>query len=249
MENISKALLIAAGMLILIMILSLLVIGYQQISAYYSRQHDATMVEQTIEFNKRFENYNRNDIRGNELISLMNRVIDYNATQVYEEETKFKRLILSINVGEQDILDQFKYDASLEGRITSKIENTSNENTSNDKDLIKITGVELNSKSIIGNNVTTTQLQRLSANIHYIMDDNNEEVRDEKIRSILTQIKKEDTYNINNIKNATAQYYEYTQFKRACFNCTGVEYDPDTGRVVKMTFELQKTKNGKVVFK
>lgn len=239
MENISKALLIAAGMLILIMILSLLVIGYQQISAYYSRQHDATMVEQTIEFNKRFENYNRNDIRGNELISLMNRVIDYNATQVYEEETKFKRLILSINVGEQDILDQFKYDASLEGRITSEIDNRSN-----DRDLIKITGVELNSKSIIGNNVTTTQLQRLSANIHYIMDDSNE-FRDEKIKSIL----KTDTYDIDDVKNATAQYYEYTQFKRACFKCTGVEYDPDTGRVVKMTFELLQTKNGKVVFK
>lgn len=238
MENISKALLIAAGMLILIMILSLLVIGYQQISAYYNRQHDATMVEQTIEFNKRFENYNRNDVRGNELISLMNRVIDYNATQVYEEETKFKRLNLLINVGEQDILNQFKYDASLEGKITSKIENTSN-----DKDLIKITGVELNSKSIIGNNVTTTQLQRLSANIHYIMDDSNE-FRDEKIKSIL----KTDTYDIDDVKNATAQYYEYTQFKRACFNCTGVEYDPNTGRVVKMTFELQ-TKNGKVVFK
>lgn len=238
MENISKALLIAAGMLILIMILSLLVIGYQQISAYYSRKHDATMVEQTIEFNKRFENYNRNDIRGNELISLMNRVIDYNATQVYEEETKFKRLNLSINVGGQDILDQFKYDASLEGIITSTIDNSSN-----DRDLIKITGVELNSKSIIGNNVTTTQLQRLSANIHYIMDDSNE-FRDEKIKSIL----KTDTYDIDDVKNATAQYYEYTQFKRACFNCTGVEYDPNTGRVVKMTFELQ-TKNGKVVFK
>lgn len=239
MENISKALLIAAGMLILIMILSLLVIGYQQISAYYSRQHDATMVEQTIEFNKRFENYNRNDIRGNELISLMNRVIDYNATQVYEEETKFKRLILSINVGEQDILDQFKYDASLEGRITSEIDNSSN-----DRDLIKITGVELNSKSIIGNNVTTTQLQRLSANIHYIMDDSNE-FRDEKIKSIL----KTDTYDIDDVKNATAQYYEYTQFKRACFNCTGVEYDPDTGRVVRMTFKLQTKNDGKVVFK
>ena len=239
MENISKALLIAAGMLILIMILSLLVIGYQQISAYYSRQHDATMVEQTIEFNKRFENYNRNDIRGNELISLMNRVIDYNATQVYEEETKFKRLILSINVGEQDILDQFKYDASLEGRITSEIDNRSN-----DRDLIKITGVELNSKSIIGNNVTTTQLQRLSANIHYIMDDSNE-FRDEKIKSIL----KTDTYDIDDVKNATAQYYEYTQFKRACFNCTGVEYDPDTGRVVRMTFKLQTKNYGKVVFK
>ena len=239
MENISKALLIAAGMLILIMILSLLVIGYQQISAYYSRQHDATMVEQTIEFNKRFENYNRNDVRGNELISLMNRVIDYNATQVYEEETKFKRLILSINVGEQDILDQFKYDASLEGRITSEIDNRSN-----DRDLIKITGVELNSKSIIGNNVTTTQLQRLSANIHYIMDDSNE-FRDEKIKSIL----KTDTYDIDDVKNATAQYYEYTQFKRACFNCTGVEYDPDTGRVVRMTFKLQTKNDGKVVFK
>ena len=31
-------------------------------------------------------------------------------------------------------------------------------------------------------------------------------------------------------------YYEYVQFKRAYFNCTGTEYDDNTGRLINMEF-------------
>ena len=58
MENITKALLITAGVLIAIMLLTLIVGFGSQISAYFTNQHKAKMVEQTVEFNNRFENYN-----------------------------------------------------------------------------------------------------------------------------------------------------------------------------------------------
>ena len=80
MENITKALLIAGGVLFAILILTLLVIFHNQLSAYYTEQHDAKMVEQVTEFNNKFDNYNGQTIRGNELISVMNKVVDYNRT-------------------------------------------------------------------------------------------------------------------------------------------------------------------------
>ena len=32
-------------------------------------------------------------------------------------------------------------------------------------------------------------------------------------------------------------YYEYVQFKRAKFKCTGTEYDKNSGRIINMKFE------------
>ena len=32
-------------------------------------------------------------------------------------------------------------------------------------------------------------------------------------------------------------YYEYVQFKRAKFKCTGTEYDRNSGRIINMKFE------------
>lgn len=46
---------------------------------------------------------------------------------------------------------------------------------------------------------------------------------------------------INNLKNDVYTYYEYVQFKRAKFDCTNVEYNQQTGRIIKMEFKF----NGK----
>ena len=47
--------------------------------------------------------------------------------------------------------------------------------------------------------------------------------------------------NIYNLKEQLFEdavtYYEYIQFKRTTFDCTGTEYDENTGRIIKMEFE------------
>ena len=42
------------------------------------------------------------------------------------------------------------------------------------------------------------------------------------------------------IKNIVSQYYQYTQFKRALFECTDVNMDNETKRVVEMNFKVKK---------
>ena len=49
MENATKALLIAAGVLIGIIILSMLLLGYNQISNYYQQQSDNLSLKQIVE--------------------------------------------------------------------------------------------------------------------------------------------------------------------------------------------------------
>lgn len=119
-----------------------------------------------------------------------------------------------------------------------------------------------------GIDLDNAKLQKLTMQISYILIDDttvgNQEDENRRIRaSILKNILKinatdlglnenyvANTYGqdkINYIKDAVSQYYQYTQFKRAHFQCTDMIHDTETGRVVEMNFEVQ-TKNGHVQF-
>ena len=87
MENASKALLIAGGVLISILVISTFILGIRKISAFQETQADAKVEQQTLEFNNLYESYNRNNIRGNDIISLMNRIVDYNARKTADGYT------------------------------------------------------------------------------------------------------------------------------------------------------------------
>ena len=53
---------------------------------------------------------------------------------------------------------------------------------------------------------------------------------------------------IKKIQEIALKYYQFTQFKRAYFDCTEVRYDPDTARVCEMNFVLRTDSNGIVEF-
>ena len=108
MENATKALLISAAVMIAIMVLSLLMIAYNQISDYYQNQHTDAMAKQIGEFNENFINYQRDNIRGSELLSLMNKVIDFNERYSYTEGTNYKGIEVTIKIDSQ-YLDDFTY--------------------------------------------------------------------------------------------------------------------------------------------
>lgn len=78
MENASKALIIAGGVLIAILVVSLLVTGWNNITDYSRVQEEIQTREQITNFNKEFESYNKTVVRGYELISLENLVEDSN---------------------------------------------------------------------------------------------------------------------------------------------------------------------------
>lgn len=188
MENASKALLIGAAILFAVMILSLLMISYQQISSFFSADHEATVIEQTTKFNSQFENYNQKSIRGTDMISLMNKVIDYNERLSYMQGTNYKRIEITIDLINNSTIEQFEYSTTESGFSNvsifptgAKITNvtttgtppaTVEENRNLDKQLILITDTinQLKDKNQNGGieNLTDTKLQSLASNISNI---------------------------------------------------------------------------------
>ena len=300
MENATKALLIAGSMLLAVMLISLLVMGYNRISSHYEQQHELLTAEQLDKFNKQFQNYKRSDIRGNELISLMNKVIDYNTSQSYQEGTGYEPIKVEIDMISDDIINQFfKYNTADESIISvdadCKITNTVTPTYSSDKKLVAITNtsadLRLKAAEAYITNLTDTQLQKLTAEISNIIIDEeidginqdgtnwseqqkyrageNRRNRAILLKNILNlrvttnlsetiydiKLDKDNYYKtiegqdkIETIKEIVSQYHQYTQFKRACFECEEITHNQETGRVKGMKFKLQTNADGNVVF-
>ena len=78
MENASKALLIAGGMLLAILLVTLLVYAWGMFSEYQNAKADLAEIEDTAKFNEQLSQYDRDDVDGYTLLSLINRIVDYN---------------------------------------------------------------------------------------------------------------------------------------------------------------------------
>ena len=78
MENASKALIMAGSVLIALMIIGALLLMFNNLSNYQKTETQNTREAQVIEFNNQYETYNRKNVRGSDLYSLLNRVVDYN---------------------------------------------------------------------------------------------------------------------------------------------------------------------------
>ena len=94
MENASKALIIAGGVLIAILVISLLVYFYSSLKNLQAANYSVDISEQMAEFNKQYDVYYRNNIYGSELLSLTNKVVDYNTK--YREDDGYTKLDLEV---------------------------------------------------------------------------------------------------------------------------------------------------------
>lgn len=256
MENATKALLIAAAIMILTIILSLLVISYGRVSDYFEKEHDNTVVEQLERFNSQFDNYAKTTIRGNEMLSMINKVVDYNTKQ--SEYEGYDEIELNIKGIDEDILNNsFKNHPSDDNLFTSNdIENQIKNKGTKEisflvSDLLEVLKGEIS-------HIQESHLQTLVANIskivlqdEYTATDDEIETRKKTIKNILkidldTIDDPEDL--IKDIQEVTKKYYQLVQFKRAHFECTEVKHSRKTGRVIEMTFELVVDENGYAVF-
>lgn len=281
MENSTKAIIIAGGMFILIMVITLLVVFGRSLSSYMQGQHDKEIVKQVTEFNNKFANYQGTELRGNELISVLNRVIDYNALEA--GEYGYDPVLVEIDLVDRNALDSvIKFNSKDENFLFKK--NVSKIKNSKDSDdelktisqkgttiLSKYSDKEKYPDNYIPR-LTDTKLQKLSAEISNIAQEKDNSswldgydgnriavynrTRAKKLTSILGyEVSAEGKIKVDGIekdiipavKNATCEYYQYTQFKRIMFKCTSIEYSQDTGRINKMSFEVKTTTDGKIV--
>ena len=78
MENASKALLMAGGILIALLIIVKLVYSFGVMGGYFDTENSKQQAEQLKIFNEQYEAYNRKLLRGVDVISVINKVLDNN---------------------------------------------------------------------------------------------------------------------------------------------------------------------------
>ena len=81
MENASRALIMAGSVLIALMIIGALLLMFNNLSNYQQTNIETEAQAQVVRFNNGYTTYNRKNVRGSDLYSLLNKVIDYNRRQ------------------------------------------------------------------------------------------------------------------------------------------------------------------------
>lgn len=247
MENSSKALLMAGGVLLALLVLSLLVLGYNSLTGYMSSDSENRKVEQLTKFNSEYEAYARTGVRGNELLTLMNKIIDYNAREADNKDIAYERMIISIDIGDSNI-GQFRYGKAT--GITDIVYSNYN-NSSNDNGLITTSNAVKDLTTTYG--VSEAQLQKLSNNIANIfVEEENyptnllnqyQDNRESLLKTILGKkiTTSSNPLNIAKVKIASAQYYEFTKFKQAYFDCDtkNMIYNKNSGRITTLKFKFK----------
>lgn len=217
MENATKALEIAASVLIGVLLLGALIFGYNQIAEQKKIEQKNEKARQLSEYNINFESYSKDKVYGSELLSLANEIINYN-TRKATDESGYQKIELEVTIK----------NAIMDGKVFKFDNKTYSANDIDDayKDLSKKIR-EANVK-YAGKSVTywTNALPVTS-------------------EAIFRQKILEYGYNIpdsHELFNKIIVYKqlvnEQKEFGRKTFKYKDlVEYDQGNGRVVKLTFE------------
>ncbi len=133
MENATKALTIAASVLIALMIISVLIYMFSQIKETTDQDEKAKALEKTLAFNAEFESFNRKNVYGAELMSLINKIYDYNEREVDEKGYMELKAEVTFRVAWHDVQVGRMYSAQ---DIYSKLFYLQSSSNPDDKELV-----------------------------------------------------------------------------------------------------------------
>lgn len=211
MENASKALVIAGGILLAIITLSLIVYMATATQRMGEAQDAKTLAEQIAAFNMEYEAYNKSRMYGTEVITVVNKAIEYNGGLQPKDANKFINIKIKITEEGGFTSSTKTVVVNAKGEITKETEKE-NEAASLEKETYELkegTGIKINESVIDFFRQPTS------------------DPPPEEIKSATT---------VTTIYN----YSALTNFKRAIFKCEDVHYNESTGRIDEMTFEQIK---------
>ena len=246
MENASKALIMAGSVLIALMIIGALILTFSNLTAYQETNTRTTRSTQMAEFNSQYETYNRKDVRGSDLYSLLNKAIDYNRRESTAgtnwadkgQEIAYEPMVIEFTINKSELVAPDGA-SRLFTTNTYTVSGKSNDFGNKVKDEIDDLEGEYGQSSLTN---LTTNLTKI-----FIDDSSTSQKKKEAVQNFNSASKKKTVSDFKEIKensqirNDVYKYYEYIQFKRAHFDCEKVEYNNQTGRITKMEFKF----NGK----
>ena len=255
MENASKALIMAGGMLLAILIISLLVYAWSLFSKYQASKDSLADIEDTAKFNEQFANYDRDDVQGYELLSLVNKVIDYNNRKTNAEGAKstekYTPMAIVINMSDDRKMLAKEEENKLFTSATYMQSNTTNT-------FGAILSEMNNIESGYGGADAATKIAKSFDSIFLSDGQIDSEInKGRNYNDIIKEAGKifNSYYRTGNVKYDTSfrysneyikhrnnflKYYEYVQFKKAKFQSQSnmIKYDEVTGRIISMTFNF-----------
>lgn len=142
MENASKALLMAGGILIALLVIGALLLMFNQISTYQQSETSNDKNTQLAKFNMDFERYlDNNGISGADVVALANKIVDYNNKEgTYNEASNSVdyNLKITLTVNMDGFSAKYAYEnqsnhlfSKQEYKITSSNDSTKNKKVSN----------------------------------------------------------------------------------------------------------------------
>ena len=215
MENASKALIMAGSVLMAILVIGLLVFGYQSLSALEQSKENAKGDLKAEQYMERFEQFDRT-LYGSELLSLVNKAIDYD-NRIDVEQSGYTKISIIVKVNRQtDFINIGDY----------TINNEQNKNLFTSK-LTKIEQI----KNTYGGD---QYLQRLVALY------NGGSTKEEALKDLLEEIGIDisSPSKLDKAKEDLKTYYGYIEFKRKQFKHIETNYDKNgNGRIISMSYE------------
>lgn len=240
MENASKALLIAGGILVALLIIGGLLLMFNTIGDYQRSQDTNKKTTQLAEFNLDFERYaDDKGIKGADIISLINKIIDYNykARNGGVTNSVDYSIKMSITVsGLDDFNKKYAYESG-NNALFNQPSSTFGENGASSNTIKKTLEDCIKAENIVGN---TDKLKILSS----VYDTGKDNVTNEKnIKAKCDEIGfnwDKNTISLDTIK----KYRQYSEFKSSTFKIDKTQEDEGVvyknGQIQKFYFKFVK---------
>lgn len=240
MENASKALLIAGGMLIALLIIGALVLMFNQIGDYEKGQQGIEKTSEIAEFNKDFERYlDDKGITGADVVSLINKVIDYNkkAKNGGVNNSVDYSIKMSITVkGLNQFNEQYSYNNEKKYIFFNKDEYTVGNNNDNLTNQLK-EDLDNAIKAENYGEMTKDQLKEVSGIYDKSKSDSeNKKNIENKIKEITGKDWNETKLSLDTI----VKYRQYWEFKTSKFIQDGNIVYGKNGQITNMTLKFYK---------
>lgn len=223
MENAAEALKIAGELLIGLLLISLFIFVFNRISSIEDSKSQQEVIQQTTDFNKKFNAFEKSSMYGTDLISVLGLAYANNKTANLEKRMFHKGEIdgyYDPDIG-SSINIKFKLKEDIRQTIITdvyKVENGVSVQERHDEDQGKIIFKANTWYSLSADNMDVVKSIK-----EIVIDGNTTQVKTKKLSSIRTQIETTDSKG-------------FGEFKKNIFKCTSVDYN-DIGRIYCMTFE------------
>lgn len=252
MENASKALIMAGSILLTIMVVGMLIYFLSQYRQFPQAQTEAERLAQVSKFNMEYESYDKKEMYGTEVATVVNKVIDNNKKYADQRTGELKKgesnhyIDVEITVNsdiqkyaiqyyevqqpDEDTKSYVAEDTHRKGTIVGYINGDRNKKVEYNLDEKTFTkGQEIS--LLRGTNSNSTVIT-LNQTIEEFFKD-TDTVRIQLI-SGGTAVADKSKFDS---RNYTEVYSGFTDFKRKYFKCTEIGYDEDTQMVNLLVFE------------